>query len=507
MRDTGGVPASIELSATLATTLTSWFDDQNLVTPSIDYAVFDRGGVIFQHGVGEFQLDGRAPQVDTVYRIASMSKSFEMAAVLVLVERGELGLDDLVSGHVAEFTDPVDAFGVTMPVTVRMLMSNSSALPEDNGWADHELGLSRADFLAEIARGLHFAGTPGFGYQYSNIGFWLLGVIVENVSGQSFERFATTELLEPLGLTDTRYSVGEYPEADEQRIAHGFGSFDEGATWFSRPVVGTGIGGCAASMFSTVSDIASWSAWLSSAFDPNNSDDTVLTRASRRLMQRIHTSMPAPAERPAEQQLEGIGYGFGLMVENDVRFGLISQHSGGLPGWSSNMRWHQETGIGVVVFANTNGVKPGIAATAILRAVLDEAQPPARVISVWPETRAAATAIDEAIRAGEPITVADEIFSPNLLSDVPADVRAARLEKLVTELGGLTRSAAPIADRLLWATSEAHLAWSIPATDGDLECRIELTPTSPPLLQRLEIERRTADTGLSSVIRHYRPEF
>jgi CubicO group peptidase (beta-lactamase class C family) len=505
VRDTGGVPASIELSASLTSTLSTWFDHQKLVTPSINYAVFDRGGLVFQHGVGEFQLDGRAPQTDTVYRIASMSKSFEMAAVLVLVERGSLGLDDLVSAHVAEFSDPLDAAGVPMPVTVRMLMSNSSALPEDNGWADHELGLSRADFLALIARGLHFAGTPGYGYQYSNIGFWLLGVIVENVSGQSFERFATTELLEPLGLTDTRYSVGDYPQSDGQRIAHGFGSFDEGASWFARPVVGTGIGGCAASMFSTVRDIAVWSGWLSSAFDPRNSDDTVLTRASRRLMQRIHTSMPAPADRPHEQHLEGIGYGFGLMVENDVRFGLISQHSGGLPGWSSNMRWHQETGIGVVVFANTNGVKPGIAATGILRAVLDEVQPPAREITVWPETLAAAAAIDAAIGAGEPITVAESIFSPNLLSDVPAHVRANRLEKLVADVGGLTLSTAPIADRMLWAASEAHLAWSIPAGDGELECRIEMTPTSPPLLQRLEIERRTAVTERSSVIRHYRP--
>jgi len=500
------VPASIELSATLASTLTAWFDDQNLVTPSINYAVFDRGGVVFQHGVGEFQLDGRAPQVDTVYRIASMSKSFEMAAVLVLVERGLLGLDDRVSAHVAEFADPVDAFGVETPVTVRMLMSNSSALPEDNGWADYELALSRADFLAMIGRGLHFAGTPGFGYQYSNIGFWLLGVIVENVSGQSFEEFATTTLLEPLGLADTRYSVGDYPQSDEQRIAHGFGSFDEGASWFDRPMVGTGIGGCAASMFSTVEDIAAWSGWLSSAFDSNNSDDTVLSRASRRLMQRIHTSMPAPADRPAEPQLEGIGYGFGLVVENDVRFGLIAQHSGGLPGWSSNMRWHQESGIGVVVFANTNGVKPGIAATGILRAVLDEVQPPAREVVLWQSTIEAATLIDDAIREGRPVTVAESFFSPNLLSDVPADVRATRLAKLVDEIGGLTLSAAPIADRLLWATSEAHVAWSIPGANGDLECRIEMTPTSPPMLQRLEIERHAQVTALSSVIRHYTPK-
>ena len=499
------MPASLELSAALASTLTNWFDEQKPVTPSISYAVFDRDGVVFQHGIGEFQLDGRAPEADTVYRIASMSKSFEMAAVLVLVESGELGLDDAVSTHVAEFADPVDAFGVPMPVTVRMLMSNASALPEDNGWADHELGLSRDDFLAIIARGLHFAGTPGFGYQYSNIGFWLLGVIVENVSGQSFEEFATSRLLEPLGLVDTRYSVGDYPRHDEQRIAHGFGSFDEGATWFPRPVVGTGIGGCAASMFSTVTDIAAWSGWLSSAFDPDNPDDTVLSRASRRLMQRIHTSMPSPADRPDPQQLEGMGYGFGLMVENDVRYGLISQHSGGLPGWSSNMRWHQQSGIGVVVFANTNGVKPGIAATAMLRAVLDEVRPPAREIVPWAATLDTAAAIDEAVRGGDPVTVAADVFSPNLLSDVPAGVRAERLATLVDELGGLTASAAPITDRLLWATSEAHLAWSIPAIGGELECRIEMTPTSPPLLQRLEIEKRTPVDAHSSVIRHYRP--
>jgi len=506
VRDTGGVPAPLELPAALVSTLTTWFDEQNLVTPSINYAVFDRTGVVFQNGIGEFQLDGRAPQLDTVYRIASMSKSFEMAAVLVLVERGLLGLDDRVSDLVDEFSDPVDPFGAPMPVTVRMLMSNSSALPEDNGWADHELGLSRADFLAVIARGLHFAGTPGYGYQYSNIGFWLLGVIVENVTGQSYEEFATATLLEPLGLGDTRFSVGDYPQGDEQRIAHGFGSFDEGATWFDRPVVGTGIGGCAASMFSTVSDIAAWSAWLSSAFDEQNPDDTVLSRASRRLMQRIHTSMPAPSDRPAEQQVEGIGYGLGLMVENDVRFGLIAQHSGGLPGWSSNMRWHQESGIGVVVFANTNGVKPGIAATAILRAVLERFDPPAREIALWPETLAAATALDDAIRAGDPVTVAGDIFSPNLLSDVPADVRAARLAKLVDEVGGLTLSAAPIADRLLWATSEAHVVWSVPGARGDLECRIEMTPTSPPMVQRLEVEKRTPVTPLASVIRRYAPK-
>jgi len=481
--------------------LDHWFDGTDIVTPSINYAVFDRSGVLYQHGVGEFQLDGRAPALDTVYRIASMSKSFEIAAALILVERGLLSLDDRVSALVPQFRDPVDAWGVEMPVTVLMLMNNSSGLPEDNGWADYELGLSRADFLAVVDAGLSFAGEPGTGYQYSNIAFWLLGVIVEDVSGMPFEQFARTALLEPLGLGDSRYNAGDYDLAE---IAHGFGSFDKGATWFDRPFVGTGIGGCAASMFSTVGDIATWSAWLSSAFDPANSDDAVLSRASRRLMQSIQTPAPLGADHPAVATIEGVGYGLGLVVEHDVRFGPIAQHSGGLPGWSSNMRWHVASGVGVVVFANTNGVRPGIAATAMLRSVLELNSEPARTIPLWASTVDAARALDAAIVSGD-LLQASALFSPNLLSDVPADVRAARLEKSVSEVGSLTASTAPLADRLAWAVSSAHVAWTVPGMSGTLECRIELTPTTPAMVQRLEIEVQKPITDLSPVTRHYLP--
>jgi CubicO group peptidase (beta-lactamase class C family) len=493
------------LPADLATTLEHWFDDATVVAPSIDYGVFDRHGVVFQHGIGEFRRDGRAPALDTVYRIASMSKSFLIATVLVLRDRGLLRLDDPVSALVPAFVDPIDDAGVPLPVTVRMLMDNSSGLPEDNGWADHELALDRDGFLAVVAAGLGFADLPGNGYQYSNVGFWLLGVIVEDLAGMSFAEFATTTLLEPLGLTDTRYEADDYPEGDRERIALGYGTFDEGATWFDRPLVGTGIGGCAASMFSTIPDIARWSAWLSSAFDPANGDDTVLSRASRRLMQRIHTAMPSPADRPAEQTVEGLGYGLGLMVEHDVRFGTIVQHSGGLPGFSSNMRWHAESGVGVVVFSNTNGVRPGIAATGMLRAVLERLDEPARAIEPWPATIAAAAAVEASIAARSSVADAAPLFSPNLLSDVPLDVRDERLATAAADIGGMLPDPVPLGERLAWAVSAAHLAWTIPGVDGELECRMELTPTTPPMIQRLDIAVRAPLTTLSPVNRHYRP--
>ncbi|NQX14268.1 serine hydrolase [Rathayibacter sp. VKM Ac-2857] len=498
-----------------------WFDEGAPVAPSLSWALFDRDGLLLQHAIGEHRLDGATPAAGTVHRIASMSKSFEAAAVLILRDRGLLDLDDRVSAHVPEFADPVDAAGRVLPVTLRMLLSNCSGLPEDNGWADHVMAMPRAEFLALIARGLTFTERPGEVYQYSNIGFWLLGVIVENVSGEDFVAFATRTILEPLGLASTRYDVNAYPAGTD--LARGFSSFDEGATWTARPYTGTGVGACAASMYSTVGDIARWSGWLSSAFvgaDDNgengdgadgNDDDAVLSRASRREMQRGWTPVPALSPRAGESTLDGSAYGLGLVIEQDVRFGAIAHHSGGLPGWSSNMRWHLESGLGVVVFATTNGAKLAAAATGLLRAALEDAEPPARTIALHPSTLAAAAAVEAAIVGPGDPGQAEEmsggvLFSPNLLSDVPAEVRARRLATVLEEVGGLAEqpTARPLRERLLWSASAAQVSFSLPGRDGELEVRLEMTPTIPALLQRLDVvKRETLESP--PVVRAYRP--
>jgi CubicO group peptidase (beta-lactamase class C family) len=526
--------ATTTLSQTVVDRLDHWFDTTDIVTPSINYGVFDRHGVLYQRGIGEFQRDGRTPELNTIYRIASMSKSFSVACVLVLRDRGLLALSDDVRTYVPEFTTFTDGFGDEVIVTVDMLMNNSSGLPEDNGWADHELGLTRDEFLTFVTDGLAFADVPGVGFQYSNAAFWLLSIIVENITGKTFPEFATETLLEPLGLSSTRYDARDYDGSDTfgrgdagTDIAYGYGTFDEGATWFERPFVGSGIGGSAASMFSTIPDIARWNSWLASAFDTSAhavpggddveaevaakraADDAVLSRASRRLMQRIHTPVPAPADRKADPDIEGLGYGLGLFVENDVRFGPMVTHSGGLPGFSSNMRWHRSSGIGVVIFSNTNGVRPAIPAAGMLRAILEDLDLPARDVALWPETVAAAAAFDSAITGSGAINDAAAItlFSPNLLSDVPADVRDARLAKVIAEIGGLlpVTDLPPLVDRLSWAISAAHVAFTIPGVTGSLLCRIEMTPTTPSMVQRLDIDKAEPLTRLSPVTRHYRP--
>lgn len=505
--ETGGPVVTTAPSETLAAALAQRIGDLAPVAPSVAYALFDRSGILLHRGSGEYRLTSEPPTVDTVYRIASMSKSVEAAVVLMLRDRGLLGLDDPVASHVPEFVDPVDAEGAAMPVTVRMLLANSSGLPEDNAWADHVIDMQRDEFLALVGRGLSFTERPGAVYQYSNIGFWLLGIMVENLTGEGFAEFATRSLLEPLGLEGTRYDIAEYPDDGAgSGIAEGFSTFDEGATWVARPVIGPGVGSCAASLFSTLTDVARWSAWLSSAFDPEYGDDRVLSRASRREMQRGATVLPSPVDRPAGPAVESAAYGLGLVIEHDTRFGAIAQHSGGLPGWSSNMRWHLASGLGVAVFANSNGAKLGVVAAALLRAALEDLDPPAREVVLWPSTLEAALAIEAAITDGDLLEAA-RLFSPNLLSDVPAEERTRRLSRAIAEVGGLADAAdrRPLRERLLWSASAAHIAFSVPGRTGELECRVETTPTRPSLVQRLDIAKREPTTALSPVVRHYRP--
>ncbi|WP_165070510.1 serine hydrolase domain-containing protein [Marisediminicola senii] len=496
------------LSPPLLDTLEHWFDEDAPTARSINYAVFDRSGILFYHAIGEAGASGERPGLDTVYRIASMSKSFEAAAVLILRDRGLLALDDRVSAHIPQFIDPMDAAGVVLPVTIRMLLSNRSGLPEDNGWADHHMGMGHDEFLELIGRGLAFTEKPDGLYQYSNIAFWLAGIIVEKVSGRAFTEFVSAELLDPLGLTGTHFDVADYaPDGVGAGIAEGFSTFDKGESWFARPVVHAVVGASGAGMFSTLPDIARWSFWLASAFDPENVDDSVLTRSSRREMQFGSAVIPPATTHPPTPHIELSTYGLGLVIDHDQRFGAMVHHSGGLPGWSSNMRWHPESGLGVAVFINTNGPRPGLFAAGMLRAVLADIDAPAREITLQPSTLTAALAIENAIVSAGDVALpsAASLYSDNVLNDVPAEVRRARLAKAVAEVGGLADTRDPITERLLWSVSAAQVTWLLPGRTGDLQCRIELTPTTPALVQRIDIEKHDPESDNASVVRRYRP--
>ncbi len=124
---------------------------------------------------------------DTVFRIASMTKSFTAMAILALRDEGKLSLDDPAERYVPELK------GLTYPtsdsprVTVRHLLSHAAGFPEDNPWGDQQLAATEEEFSAMMKRGIPFSNSPGLAYEYSNLGFAILGRIVVRVSGMPYQ--------------------------------------------------------------------------------------------------------------------------------------------------------------------------------------------------------------------------------------------------------------------------------------------------------------------------------
>ncbi|WP_314147254.1 serine hydrolase domain-containing protein [uncultured Leifsonia sp.] len=452
--------------------------------PASIAAVVRDGRVVASSAHGEPRRDG-APTTDgTVFRIASMSKSFLAATALALSDDGLLDLHAPATAYVPELASARFGDDGAEP-TLDDLLANRAGLAEDNAWGDRMLGAPRAELAAIVAAGLLPATRPGTAYEYSNLGISLIGRAVERVTGRPVEDVIRERMLDPLGMRDTRAEAGLYPAGAD--LAAGFRTFDDGATFVPEPYVGTGALGCIGSLFSTVGDIARWTHFLGSAFGDAPHAGDVLSAASRRRMQTARTLIPTGSGWLADRALDGAGYGYGLVVEHDRRFGRLVQHAGGLPGFSSHMRWHPTTGIGVVVFGNTDAFGAGGIAADLLTDVLTRADAPAAVVRPWPETVAAARGIDALLAAGLPLDAGDVPLADSVLLDVPAPVRAERLAAALAETGAILPERQPFAERILNAADRSRLRWRIPCERGALVCDVHLVGLHEPLVQEFDV--------------------
>lgn len=465
------------------------FKAHNLHTaPAALAAVFDASGVIAWKAAGSPRNNGVPTQRDTVFRIASMSKSFLAAALLSLRDQGKLDLDRPVTEYVPGIRFVFE--GGDMAVTLRQLITNCSGMPEDNAWGDRMLGASREEIAALAAAGLHLTAEPGERYQYSNLGMSFVARAIEAVAGQSLEGFVEASFLTPLGLSATRYEVTEYPEGSD--LAVGFRTFDVGETFIEEPYVGSGALACIGGLFSTVDDVARWATFLASSFEDEPEFPSVLSARSRREMQRVATVMPIGTDRP-HRELDAIGYGMGLVVEHDRRFGRVVQHAGGLPGFSSHMKWHLPTGLGVVAFGNSDEFGAGLLAPHVLAEVLANTDAPADRVRPWAATLEAAARIDEALCADAPLTSLEGVFAANAMRDLPPEVRAARLAEALEQVGPVVTSQPDLSARVSPTAEPAELRWTIECERGQLECFIRLVGLPQPLVQTLTVTARSTD--------------
>jgi CubicO group peptidase (beta-lactamase class C family) len=330
--------------------------------------------------------------------------------------------------------------------------------------------MTRESFRRALAAGIRCVTVPGTAYEYSNLGYAVLGQVIEAVSGVDYAAFVEHELISPLGL-DARFAA---PPGDAPAVAIGYRRRPDG--WIGLPFTGPGVFSAIGGVFASARSLAAWAGWLGSAWRGDESGP--LSAPSRRELQQLHRV--APPRTPSADDVAPAplahGYGYGLVVEHDARFGPVISHSGGYPGFSAHMRWHAASGLGVVALENATSAKVSRGAEAALeRLLLDddavEGLGPERV--PWPETRCTADGLSRlAVEWSD--AAADALLATNVALDVPYAERRAAIESAWAAVGGRVGEN-PVREDVT-CDSPDHLVWFVRGATGRLRLETRLTP-------------------------------
>ena len=297
--------------------------------------VADDGEVIYAKGFGDADMSWGIPNTpDTRFRIASLTKQFTAALILQLVEAGEVALDAPVTRYLPDY--PAAQGG---RVTVHHLLSQTSGIPEHLGLPGFD-AMKRTPYVPDsfltVFSGLPLDFDPGSRFSYSNSNYYLLGVIIEHVTGQPFAVALRERLLAPLGLDDTGYDDGAEVIA---RMAQGYTRV--GADFEHAAYVDSSVPYAAGMMYSTVRDLFEW------------------TRA-------LHRGVPFERAETLDRMTTPVhdDYAYGLGVSmlplgsSPVR---AIGHSGGIFGFSTFLLHFPDRDRTVVVLSNAEGATQPIA--------------------------------------------------------------------------------------------------------------------------------------------------
>lgn len=444
--------------------------------PGLVYGVVLDGRLIHVHASGVRTVDGEPVDRDTLFRIASMSKAFTALAILKLRDDGKLSLDDLAETHVPELAKLAYPTADSPRIRVRDLLSHLGGFVTDDPWGDRQQVMTEAEFTAFLEGGLPFTRAPQTAFEYSNLGYALLGRIVTNVSGRPYKDYIEQEIMRPLGMTSTGYDVFA---SDQARRALGYRW--ENDAWSREPDMVHGTFGAMGGVQTSANDYAKWIAFLLSAWPARDDPDTGPVRRStvREMAQGLNfVSARSRTTSDGKPCAVGTAYAKGLIAGNDCELGPYLTHGGGYPGFGSNMILAPERGLGVFSFANrtyagTGGVTFDAAVKLAVAGVA-----PARTLPLSPALTSAYADLGRIWAAGDVAVVQDQL-AMNFLMDRSVETWRTVLTTLKADAGDCATDAPPTATGAL----SANFGWA--CDKGRVEGRLLLAPTTPPTIQAI----------------------
>jgi CubicO group peptidase (beta-lactamase class C family) len=316
--------------------------------PGAAVGVIKDGKLIYAKGYGLANLEYDIPNdADSVFRIASTSKQFTAACIVLLAERGELNLTDTLDKFLPDFPD------YAKDITIRHLLNHTSGIRDYLTLADLK-GLGVEDYYQDkdviswLVNQTELSFPPGEEYLYSNSGYWLLGKIVEQVAGMNMAEFAEQEIFKPLNMAHTHFHNNH--KKIVRKRASGYtptngDSYEISMT--SLDMIGDG------GIFTTINDIKKWddafyqSSVLSPEFWQEMSTQGVLNNG------------------------EQISYASGLIIDDYKGLKTVS-HGGAFVGFRAELLRFPEQKFTVAIFANRGDTNPSVMAYRVADVFLNK---------------------------------------------------------------------------------------------------------------------------------------
>lgn len=323
-----------------------WLDSQCAYEqiPGISMGVVHDQELLWSQGFGYADLERKTQATpQTIYSICSISKLFTSIAVLQLRDQGLLRLDDHVGKHLPWFTIK-QAYPDGPPVTIQGILTHSSGLPRESDfpyWSGPDFPFPTREQIIERLSSQETLYPGDTYYQYSNLGLTLAGEIVAQVSGQPYAEYVKENILDPLGLSDTRPELPERRRGS--RLATGYGAFTRDGIRMKQPFFQAKGIAPAAGFSSTVEDLARFASWQFRLLE--SGDKEVLHANTLREMHRVHWL------NPDWETTRGLG--FGVWRSKDKTF---VGHGGSCPGYRTRLTLQPKEKIATIFMANALGI-------------------------------------------------------------------------------------------------------------------------------------------------------
>lgn len=443
--------------------------------PGLAYGIVLDGKLLFAGGLGYANLEQHTPvDSQSLFRIASISKSFTAVAILQLRDAGKLSLDDPAANYLPQM-EQLNYLTKDAPViTVRHLLTHGAGFPEDNPWGDRQLANSDQELLQLLEEGVAFSNVPDRAYEYSNLGYALLGQVVQNVSGMSFAQYTTERILKPLGMKET---VWEFDKANKENLALGYKWID--GTHVSVPLAHHGSFAAMGGLITSIEDFIRYAALHLSAWPPRSGPDVgPLKRSSVREMHHPWrlSEFSAGGKCPFV-----LAYGYGLNWAHECDGLPYLSHNGGLPGFGCNWIMSPELGLAVMSFNNRTYGSTLWVNRSVYKKIIKVAglNPRVQTASRMLEKRKAALVnILPTWEAARGAGIFSKVFFMNhRIQDL---VRQSK--ELFTEVGNISQVGKVIPENQLRGT------FVIEGDKKNLEVYFTLTPEVEPLIQELKMK-------------------